>query len=99
MKRMIENGYCKVAVCKRYEHNNKLSNLNQYVNGEFYISTNSLPHDLFRRHDYPEDKLFSLKETMNFVEDWTPMLSFTENWEDNVKKFWLENPDGMIEFG
>lgn len=99
MKTMIEGGYCKVAVCNRYEHINSLVNMTQYINGEFFISTNSLPHDVFRRHDYPEDKLFSLEDTMNYISKWKDKISFSENWEDNVKKFWSENPDGMIEFG
>lgn len=98
-KRMIENGHCKVAVCKRYEHNESFQELTQYVNGEFYVSTNNLPHDLFRRYDYPEDKLFSLKETMDFISIWKDKMTFFDGWEDRVRKFWIENPDGMIEFG
>lgn len=98
-KRMIEGGYCKVAVCKRYEHKDNYFAMTEYVDGVFYVSTDDLPHDLFRRHDYPEDKLFSLEQTMKFISNWKDRMSFCDGWEDSVKKFWLENPDGMIEFG
>lgn len=57
------------------------------------------PHDLFRIGGYPEDKLLSLKQTMEFIEKNKQLITFTKNWEDNLKEFWSQNPDGIIDFG
>lgn len=65
---------------------------------EKYIDIDT-PHNLFRIGGYPEDKLLSLKQTMEFIEKNKQLITFTENWEDNLKEFWSRNPDGIIEFG
>ena len=56
-------------------------------------------HDVFRIGGYPDDQLFSLEETMAFIECNKDRITFTENWEETLKKFWLLHPDGKIQFG
>ncbi|MFA5154149.1 MAG: hypothetical protein WC554_16485 [Clostridia bacterium] len=97
MDQIIEKNLCKVAVCKRYMHEE--SWLTTFINDTFYVYTHDLPHDLFRIYGYPNDKLFSLEQTMKFITDNKEKISFCENWAKRMKKFWLNNPDGMIEFG
>ena len=55
-------------------------------------------HDLFRIGGYPDDKLLSLEQTMEFIERNKERMSFSENWEIKLKEFWSKNPDGVIEF-
>lgn len=57
------------------------------------------PHDLFRIGGYPDDKLLSLQQTMEFIELNKERISFGEDWEERLKEFWSKNPDGVIEFG
>jgi hypothetical protein len=58
------------------------------------------PHNLFRVGSFPDDKLLSLQQTMEFIEqNKDDYILFSENWEDRLKEFWAKNPDGVIEFG
>lgn len=57
------------------------------------------PHNLFRVGGYPEDKLLSLEETLDFIERNKETVSFSENWERKLVDFWEKNPNGVIEFG
>lgn len=70
----------------------------RYERGGKYTD-NSLPHDMFRLGGYPEDVLTSFEETMKYIEERKDKMSFTDNWETKLKKFWDENPNGFIEFG
>lgn len=97
---------CKAAMYRRYKHGNDLT---MYVEGKgFYITNNDLPHDTFRRGNYPDDRLFSLEETLKYLEDNDSIIYYYDNTErekskteaiERLKKFWNEYPDGMIEFG
>lgn len=99
MIRMVEKDLCKVAVCRRYEPSYSAMVLTIFVNGNFYTYTDDLPHDLFRIGEYPTDKLFSLEETLSFIEKNEKKISFWINWKTHLEKFWMEYPDGMIDFG
>jgi hypothetical protein len=57
------------------------------------------PHNLFRIRNYPNDKLLSLEQTMEFIEKHKERISFSEDWEEELIKFWSKHPDGVIEFG
>jgi len=46
----------------------KVNDLIVKRNGLFYICDNTLPHDLFRIGNYPDDELMSMDETMDFIE-------------------------------
>ena len=63
----------------------------------WFISSDELPHDLFRIHNYPEDTLHSLSETLAFIKEHG---CTTYEWTDKkLKEFWVKHPDGMIDFG
>lgn len=57
------------------------------------------PHDLFRIGNYTDDKLLSLKQTLDFIDKNKDIISFSENWEIELKEFWDKYPNGVIEFG
>lgn len=78
----------------------------------YYINNDELPHDIFRIGDYPEIKLFSLQETLDFLEKNDDKIRYTSSIFDKtdrevlkqraierLKDFWEKNPDGMIDFG
>lgn len=69
----------------------------EICNGVLYVDTQNLPHDIFRIGGYPNDKLFSLDETLQFCEK--KNISLSEDQINRLTKFWAENPIGMIEFG
>lgn len=70
----------------------------RYVDGKgWFCYDDDLPHDLFRIGDYPEDLLFSLEETMSFIEN--KNCTTYDNTQKSLEKFWDEFPDGMISFG
>ncbi len=87
--RMVEKGLCNCAVMR------KQPGVNRFINSSFYVSDDSLPHDLFRVGKYPEDLLFSLEETLAFIKkhkiEKVDMIG--------LFRFWKEFPDGMISFG
>lgn len=68
-------------------------------NKGFYLSSDELPHDLFRKYGYPETRLFSLEETLSYIHDKDNECFVYDYTEESLKKFWKEYPDGMIEFG
>jgi len=63
----------------------------------WYETDDSLPHDLFRTGNYPETILFSLEETLDFIK--TNKCTVYEFTDEKLRNFWVEFPDGMIEFG
>ncbi len=106
--RMVKGGYCNVAIYNKYDHGNFKTS--HYVLGKgLYVGFNDLPHDIFRIGKYPDDKLFSFEETLKFLEDKDDRISYhgegtdrnqhKEKAIERLKKFWDENPNGMIDFG
>jgi len=61
--------------------------------GYLYIEANYF--DLFRVGNYPEDILETEKETFSFIEK----QNIIEYNVELIKKFWTENPNGLITFG
>ena len=62
-----------------------------------FISTNEMPHDIFRTRNYPEDCLFSLEETRQWMREHECEV---HEWTDaELSAFWKNFPDGMIAFG
>lgn len=56
------------------------------------------PHDLFRFNAYsPDIHLWSLEETMEFIKNNKNNMTFCGGWEDRVRAFWLEHPNGVIQ--
>ena len=68
-----------------------------YRKGGWYETDDSLPHDLFRIGNYPETLLFSLEETLDFIQ--TNKCTVYEYTDEKLRDFWAEFPDGMIRFG
>jgi len=58
-----------------------------------------LPHDVFRIAGFPNNYLLSLEETLAFIEKNKEIITLGENWEERLRAFWSEYPDGVIEFG
>jgi hypothetical protein len=94
--RMVENGLCKVATCKKYAENQE--GLVTYIDGKgFYKSIKY--GDIFRRYDYPVDKLWSYFETMEYVNNPANECVLYDTSYKCIKEFWDKHPDGMIDFG
>ena len=91
---MVENNFCQRAV---WNHQND-NELTEYIEGKgFYVETGF--HDMFRKYGYPDDRLFSLEETLNYINNYENKCIVYENTIDLLKDFWSKYPDGFIEFG
>ena len=75
--------------------------VSRYVKGYglFIGESGVLPHDLFRKHGYPEDTLHSLEETLAYISDPKNECKVYDHTNEYLEKFWNEYPDGMIDFG
>lgn len=98
--RMVESGYCKEAVMRKYDNNtidkfnvyHYIKNVGMFVDCEY--------HNLFRIPGYPEDMLFSLEETIEFIKiNKNFIYWYANDWEKRLNEFWEKYPDGMITFG
>lgn len=75
-------------------------NVCEYIEDKgLFIYTRGLPHDLFRKYGYPEDTLFSLEETLEYMYTPKNKCKIFDWSEELVRKFWEEYPNGMINFG
>lgn len=89
--RRVQNGGCKKAIW-----NKQPGNLTKQIVGKgLFVETDY--HDIFRIHSYSNKQLFSYEETIDFIIDNQCFLD--ENTFENLIKFWIEYPNGMIEFG
>lgn len=97
--RLIENDYCKVAVMNKYCSYS--DDILVPVNNNIYKDVSGVNgyHDVFRKYGYPNDMLFSLEETLNYINNTENECVIYENSIELIKKFWNEYPDGMIDFG
>lgn len=97
--RMVKNKNIKFAFIRDLEETDE-GDLYEYRDGIIYVVKNDAPHDLFRVGDYPETKLFSLEQTLDFIESYEEGRIY--KWDSTIpqlKDFWQKNPIGMIEFG
>lgn len=91
----VSNNYCQRAVWN-YQRDD---NLTEYVDGKgLYIEDTGF-HDTFRRGGYPDDKLFSLAETLKYINNPENKCQVYENTIESLEDFWSKYPDGMIKFG
>lgn len=90
--RLIEGNYCKQAVCNRYEHRNELT---IFVNGQFYFNNRCMPDDCFRIR-YMGVSLFSLEETLKFLNENAGLILMTTDTIEKLEHFWSDHPDGLI---
>ena len=54
---------------------------------------------MFRKYGYPDDKLFSLKETLDYINNPLNKCITNDKTFEWLDEFWNKYPDGMIEFG
>lgn len=93
--RLIESGFCKNAVINKYcEHSPSLT-MNH--NGTLYTKVEF--GNMFRKYGYPNDKLFSLEQTLDYINNPNNKCVVYDNTIEELKKFWNKYPDGMIKFG
>ena len=93
--RLIENGFCKQAIVNKYCSYS--DGLIECYNGNFYKEIGF--HDMFRKYGYPDDKLFSLKETLDYINNPLNKCIINDKTFEWLDEFWNKYPDGMIEFG
>ena len=68
----------------------------EFIEGKgFYVECGDF-HDIFRVGMYPEDKLFSKQECLDFVE--SKYIKLTTDQLEELNAFWNKYPEGMIEF-
>lgn len=68
-------------------------------NGIIYTWKDVEYHDVFRKYGYPEDVLFSMEETIEYImEPKNKCLLYTDTMKRLIE-FWTEYPDGCITFG
>lgn len=91
---IVTKDLCKNAIYNRYTSNN---NLTVYVNGSLYEETDY--HDLFRKYKYPEDHLYSLQETLDYIQKYKDEITIYEWTFTKLEQFWNQHPDGLIQFG
>lgn len=90
---IVKKGLCNVGVM------NNQPELSLYLPDRgFYLTDDSMPHDIFRTGD-SEDLLFSMEETNAFIERHKDRIyGYSKNWEERLANFWETYPDGMICF-
>jgi hypothetical protein len=94
--RMIDADLCKQAVMNKFcMYGDKLT---EFYNGNLYDDVDGY-HDIFRKYGYPEDRLFSLEETLEYINDPKNDCDTYDKTIELLTKFWFEYPDGMITFG
>ena len=71
-----------------------------YVEDAVFVSSDELPHDLFRTTEscsYTHENLRSLDSTLAFIKKHN--ISIEGKKLERLIKFWKNNPDGLIKFG
>lgn len=92
----VANGFYQRAVWNRQDDDN----LTQYVDGKGLYIEDTGYHDVFRKYGYPEDKLFSLEETLEYINNPKNQCVLIPDYSiEQLKQFWNEYPEGMICFG
>lgn len=74
------------------------SDLIDFVEGRGWYKQTEY-HDIFRKYGYPEDKLFSLEETLSYINNTENNCDVYDYTNEKLKEFWNKYPDGMIYFG
>lgn len=91
--RMVKKGLCNVAVMNQQpEHS-------YYIEGKgFFIDCKDFGNQ-FRIGGYPEDKIFSKEECLEFIERNKDKIQFYEKTYEKLDEFWNRYPDGYMHFG
>lgn len=93
--RMVSNNLCQKAIWN-YQNDEDLV---EYFEGRgLYIEDTGF-HDVFRKYGYPNDVLFSLEETLKYIDDVKNDCVLRENSKERLYEFWSKFPNGAISFG
>lgn len=100
---VVKKSLCKVATLHRFAI--EVMDLNYCRRNNTFYKDCDKYHDLFRFYGYPPNELLSFEETVLFMEKderACPSLNTENDFRKirlELKKFWNENPEGMIAFG
>lgn len=88
---MVSNNLCQKAVWN-YQDDEEIT---EFIDNKgLYIADTGF-HDVFRKYDYPNDILFSLDESLEYINS----CDVFEDTVGRLKEFWSKYPNGMINFG
>ena len=100
-RRIVEKGLCKEAVLRSY-FDPTFKTTFKYIKGKGHFQSLDWC-DIFRIGNYPEDRLFSLEETLDFIKrNEDKIYDYNNNkttWLFKLEQFWKDYPDGMVSFG
>jgi hypothetical protein len=98
LKERTENGT--IETDELYERYCDWSNdLTEHVKDKGWFIECDEFHDVFRKYGYPDDKLFSYQETMDYINDPKNECVVYDHTDEHLKRFWDKHPDGLILFG
>ena len=92
---MVKNNLCQKTVW----NNQNDKELTVYVEGKGLFIEDTGFHDVFRKYGYPDDKLFSLKESLDYINNTNNDCVIYEDTVQRLTEFWNKFKNGMIEFG
>lgn len=70
-----------------------------FIKGRGWYSECDDYHDVFRKYGYPENMIFSLEETLEYIKDPKNECVVYDYTERRIREFWEKYPNGMINFG
>lgn len=73
--------------------------LTNFVEGKGWFEDTDEFHDVFRKYGYPDDMLFSLQETLDYIANPDNECTTYEWTNRRLNEFWEKYPNGMIQFG
>lgn len=93
--RMVENNLCQRAVWNHQDD----EDMTEYIDGKGLYIEDTGYHDVFRKCGYPNTKLFSLEETLEYINNPENNCTIFDWTMDDLKDFWSKYPDAFIDFG
>lgn len=93
--RMVENNLCQRAVWNHQDD----KRMTEYIDGKGLYIEDTGYHDVFRKHGYPNIKLFSLEETLEYINNPENKCIIYDWTMDDLKEFWSKYTDAFIDFG
>jgi hypothetical protein len=97
IKESIENNT--IELDELYDHYcDWVGGLTEYIDGKGWFVECEY-HDVFRKYGYPEDRLFSLQETLDYINNPNNKCVVYDDTNRRLEEFWNKYPDGFIEFG
>lgn len=102
--RLVDNGYCKLAVMNKYCYEKSFNNtIFLSDKNQMYVSIDEF-HDIFRTVKYPTNKLFNFNDTLEFIQKIKNTKLYYSHLSDydviqKIQEYWSKYPNGMIDFG